>query len=342
MFVGVDSHKDTLAACRVDANGRQLKAAEFANTAAGHRQLHAWALTEGVVERFGIEGAANLGAGLARALLAAGETVCEVPCALSVRERGRLRRSGKSDPIDALAIARVTAREVGLPPARQAGPTEDLKVLSDYRDELVVERNAQVNRLHADLAIVRPGYASRCRHLVSARALTTAARLLRGSSSARARVARRRIARLRELDRRIAELASQLAERVAAEGTSLTGLVGVGPILAARILGEVADVDRFPSEDHFASANGTAPIPASSGRTNRHRLNRGGNRRLNCAIHYVALTQATWEPRAVAYLQRKRSEGKTHREAMRCLKRRLSNVIYRTLAADHARLATSS
>lgn len=342
MFVGIDSHKDTLAACRVDASGRQLGAAVFANTAAGHRQLHRWALAEGRIERFGIEGAANLGAGLARALLTDGETVCEVPCALTVRERGRLRRSGKSDPGDALAIARVTAREADLPPARQAGPSEDLKVLSDYRDELVVERNAQANRLHADLAIVCPGYASRCRHLVSARALTTAVRLLRGTRSVRAVVARRRIARLRELDRQIAQLGSQLADRVAAESTSLTALVGVGPILAARILGEVADVARYPSEAHFASANGTAPIPASSGRTDRHRLNRGGNRRLNRAIHYVALTQATWEPRAVVYLQRKRAEGKTHREALRCLKRRLSNVIYRTLAADRARLAPSS
>lgn len=122
-------------------------------------------------------------------------------------------------------------------------------------------------------------------------------------------MARRRIARLRDLDRRIGELGRQLGARVAGEGTALTGLMAVGPILAARILGEVGDVRRYPNEAHFASANGTAPIPASSGRADRHRLNRDGNRRLNRASHYVALTQATWEPRAVAYLARKTRRG---------------------------------
>jgi transposase len=145
--------------------------------------------------------------------------------------------------------------------------------------------------------------------------------------------ARCRIARLRELDREIRDLACQLTRLVAASRTRLIDLVGVGPILAARILGEVGDIARFPDADHFAAANGTAPIPVASGRTDRHRLNRGGNRRLNRALHYVALTQATWEPRAVAYLARKQAEGKTRREALRCLKRRLSTVIFRILLA---------
>ena len=169
--------------------------------------------------------------------------------------------------------------------------------------------------------------------MTAQRALAAAERLLAGLPTVRAKVARRRIARLRELDREIAELADQLAKLVAASRTRLVDLVGVGPILAARILGEVGDVGRFPDSDHFAAANGTAPIPVASGRTDRHRVNRGGNRRLNRALHYVALTQATFEPRAVAYLARKQAEGKTRREALRCLKRRLSTVVSNAILA---------
>jgi transposase len=129
-------------------------------------------------------------------------------------------------------------------------------------------------------------------------------------------------------------LERRLAATVESQGTTLTAIVGVSAITAARILGEVGDVRRFPTPAAFASANGTAPVPASSGRTQRHRLNRGGNRRLNRALYVIALTQTRHEPRAVAYLARKRAEGKTRREAMRCLKRRLSDVVYRQLVAD--------
>jgi transposase len=333
LFCGVDSHKDTLAACLVDQTGRRLAAASVPNTLAGHHQLAAWLDRHGPVGRVGVKGGANLGAGLARFLADQGVDVREVPCALTVRERRRLRSPGKSDPTDALAIARICARDTDLPPARQAGLPEDLKVLSDYRDELVVLRNAEANRLHADLAIVCPGYAQVCRRLTAERSLATAEQLLAGLLAVRAQLARRRIARLRELDAEIRQLGAQLAPPVAASRTRLVDLVGIGPILAARILGEVGDVTRFPDADHFAAANGTAPIPVASGRTDRHRLNRGGNRRLNRALHYVALTQATWEPRAVAYLDRKQAEGKTKREALRCLKRRLSNVIFKALLA---------
>jgi transposase len=201
-----------------------------------------------------------------------------VPCALTVRERRRLRRPGKSDPTDALAIARITAREHDLPPARHAGQAEDLKVLSDYRDELVAQRTAEANRLHADLAIVCPGYARHCRALSSTHALHTAAQLLEQArtGSMRAQLAQRRIVRLQQLDEQLAACLTQLTKLVTATRTRLVDMVGIGPLLAARILGEVGDVHRLPTRDHFASANGTAPIPVSSGRTDRYRLNRGG------------------------------------------------------------------
>ena len=127
---------------------------------------------------------------------------------------------------------------------------------------------------------------------------------------------------------------TQLTKLVAATRTRLVETVGIGPLLAARILGEVGDIHRFPTSDHFASANGTAPIPVSSGRTDRYRLNRGGNRRRNRALYFAALTQASHDPRARAYLARKQAEGKTRREALRCLKRRLSDVVYRALLAE--------
>ena len=196
--------------CRVADDGHRLEGDIFPNTPSGHRRLLAWAMADGPIRRFGIEGSANLGAGLARFLSDNGQDVVEVPGRLTVRERTRLRRGGKSDPMDALAIARVTARETTLPPVRRPGLAEDLKVLSDFRDELVVQRNAEGNRLHADLAIVSPGYARSCRSLVSARALTRASGLLRGQGSMRARLARRRIKRLRKLDAEIAVLTSDI------------------------------------------------------------------------------------------------------------------------------------
>jgi transposase len=272
LFCGIDSHKDTLAACLVDQTGRRMAAASFPNTPAGHRHLAGWLDRHGPVGRVGIEGGANLGAALAHFLADQGVDVREVPGALTVRERRRLRRPGKSDPTDALAIARICARDADLPPVRRAGLAEDLKVISDYRDELLALRHAEGNRLHADLAIVCPGYGQVCRRLTAERSLAAAEQLLADQPSVRARLARRRIMRLRELDGEIHQLAGQLARLVSASRTRLVDLVGIGPILAARILGEVGEVARFPDADHFAAANGTAPIPASSGQVTRYRL----------------------------------------------------------------------
>jgi transposase len=185
-------------------------------------------------------------------------------------------------------------------------------VLSDYRDELVAQRTAEANRLHADLVIVCPGYARHCRALSSAHALNAAAGLLEQATtgSVRAQLAKRRVVRLQELDEQLAGCVTQLSKLVAATRTRLVDIVGIGSLMAARILGEVGDIHRFPTRDHFASANGTAPIPVSSGRTDRYRLNRGGNRRLNRALYFAALTQARHNPRARAYLARKQAKAR--------------------------------
>jgi transposase len=252
---------------------------------------------------------------------------------MTQRERVRLRGHGKSDPRDAYAIARVTAREQ-LAPVRTRGADRDLKLLSDYRDQLLSERTRTQNRLHADLVTLRPGYEQKLPSLVTPPKLAAAERLLEHDESDQAGLARRRIERLREINAERHLVEREIRRRVRELGTGLVDLVGVGELVAARIIGEVGDISRVPSSRHSASLNGTAPVPASSGQRYRHRLNRAGNRRMNKAIHMMALTQARMDPRARAYVARRCAEGRSHREATRALKRHLSDVIYRQLRAD--------
>ena len=334
MFVGMDSHKDTLAVSDVDQAGRQQQTQTFANTRNGHRRLLVWLQGQPGVVRVGIEGAGGYGRAVAMCLVQAGLVVVEVTPSLTVRERRRLRQRGKADPTDALAIARVVAREQDLPPVRRQDLTEDLRLLVDYREQLLGERTRIANRVHADLVALRPGYQRQLPELRSQRAAGLVRRLLRGQVSVRAELVRRRLDQLDRLDAEIRALKARIGDLVQATGTSLVQVHGVGPLVAARILGEVGDVRRFADRHKFAAANGTAPIPASSGRTQRHRLNRGGNRRLNRALYTVAITQARSDHPGRAYLARKQRQGKTRREALRCLKRRISDAIYRQLLAD--------
>lgn len=338
VFVGIDTHKSTLAVCAVDELGRQLAVGEFANEPRGHRRLLAWVDRQAPGERrFGIESSGWLGHGIACFLLERGEDVRDVRGHMTARERVRIHGHGKSDPRDAYAIARVTAREQ-LAPARADSPARDLKLLSDYRDQLLSERTKTQNRLHADLVTLRPGYERKLPSLATPPKLDAAERLLARDESVQAGLARRRIERIREIDAERRQVEREIRRRVRELGTGLVALVGVGELVAARIIGEVDTVARVPSRRHFASLNGTAPVPASSGQKQRHRLNRAGNRRMNKAIHMMALTQARMDPRARTYVARRCAEGRTHREATRALKRHLSDVIYQQLRADAAQL----
>jgi transposase len=332
--IGIDAHKSSLAVCLIDELGRELAAREFGNQPRAHHALHAWVVRLAPGERrFGVESTGWVGRGIACFLLEQGEAVVDVRGSLTERQRKRLRGQGKSDPRDALAIARVTAREQ-LPPVRVDSLSRDLKLLCDYRAQLLAERIRTANRLHVDLVSLRPGYEQRIRNLGSSVQLQRAERLLAGDTRLQATLARRRIEKLRCLDAEIKQAQRDLRDRVRASGSGLPQLTGVGELIAARVIGEVGDIERIPSKARFARMNGTAPIPASTGQTNRHRLNKGGNRRLNHAIHMIALTQARIDPRARAYIERRRSEGRTKRDAVRALKRHLSDVVYQQLRAD--------
>lgn len=329
--IGIDTHKATLAACAVDERGAALAEAEFDNDPAGHRALAAWIGAVAPAARIGVEGSASYGAAAARCLLALGLAVAEVPPHLSRRERIHTRRAGKSDPGDALAIARVTLREASLPPVRTDDASHQLQLLVEAREDLVAEAIRTRNRLHADLLVLLPGYQHTAARLVGRRALALVRRRLARRSELQARLARQRLARLVRLMADVAALEAELRTRVA--GHRLLELPGVGPLVAAKLLGEVGDARRFASADAFAAFAGVAPIPASSGQVQRMRLNRGGNRQLNRALFTIALVQSQHHPQAMAFMARKRAEGKSWREALRCLKRHIARRVYRLLDA---------
>jgi transposase len=329
--IGIDTHKATLAACAVDSLGWPQAERTFDNDPAGHRALLEWARAADPDAVIGVEGSASFGAPLARFLIAAGSPVREVPPQLSRHERSRTRRAGKSDPGDALAIARVTLREPDLPPVRLADRSLEIQLLVEAREDVVIEMTRVRNRLHADLRVLVPGYGASASNLTTVRHQRTIGRLLRALAGVQAELARGRLARLRGLATEERALAAQIAARV--DGHPLLGLPGAGSLVTAKLVGEAGDVRRFRSADAFAALAGVAPIPASSGQTQRLRLNRGGNRQLNRALHTIALSQAFHHEPAQAYIARKRAEGKTWREALRALKRQLVRTVFRLLQA---------
>lgn len=332
VVIGVDAHKSTLAASAVDGLGREIAALTVSNDALGHQAFESWLGQLGPERRVGIEGGGSFGAGLARRLVERGDAVVEVPARLTARERRRLMTPGKSDPGDALAIARITLREAGLGPVSRAGQAEDLRLLSVERDALITERTRLVCRVHAHLIVINPGYERQITNLRSGRNLARAASLLDGLAGVRVELARRLVERIQEIDREARLLERKIGSRVASP--RLHQIQGVGPIVVAMLVGQTGDALAVRSAAAFAALSGTAPIPASSGQTNRHRLNRGGNRQLNRALHIIALTQSRSESAGRTYLASKRDEGKTWSEAMRCLKRQLAGVVYRAMVAD--------
>ena len=339
--VGIDSHKSSLAVAGVDSVGRVIGSKEFSNDERGHVALLAWVRSKGGPRVIGVECSGTYGAGIARYLLSAGEDVKEVPAFLSHRERRTRPSKGKSDVVDAVAIARVVARGEGLASPVRSEVLQDLKMLVDQRDHLVHARTQLINRTHKDLVISHPGYQDWIPKLNSKPNQSAALALLRKDRSVRAGLIRDRVGDIRRLEAKIARVEEMIEAKLPASGTTLTELVGIGPVLAAKILGEVGDPSRLRSKAAFAMWSGTAPLEASSGMTTRHRLNRGGNRQLNYALYMMALARLrTVETQA--YMARQKAEGKSSREVMRNLKRHLANIVYRRLAADFKRFGQAA
>jgi transposase len=335
IVIGVDPHKQTHTAVAVEAgNGELVGERTVRARRQGYGQLLSWARALGSERLWALEDCRHVSLGLERFLLARGERVVRVPPRLMGEARKGVRGAGKSDPIDALAVARAALRERGLPEAFLAGPEREIKLLLDHHDDLVAERTRIQSRLRWHLHDLDPELVVPAGALDRYCWLDRLERILASAPpTAQARIAGELVHRCRELTKRVKELERELGALVEREAPSLLALSGCGVLTAAKLVAEIAGVHRFTTDAQLAKHGGSAPLPASSGARQRHRLNRHGNRQLNCALHRIAVNQGRCHPPAQAYLARKQAEGKSRREALRCLKRHLARVVFRTLKA---------
>jgi len=342
VVIAIDPHKASWTAAAVGPALAPLATITVQVGAQGYRQLRQFADRWPTV-MWAIEGASGPGAPLAARLTGDGIEAVDVPAKLAARVRmlstGHGRKNDNADAIS-VGVAALTA-----PALRSAAVDETilaLRALIEHRDDIVRSRTQMINRLHVLLTQLLPDGArgrltvdTAAMSLRGVRPRATGARTLR-------RLAVDLVAEIRHLDRRIAARDTDIAAAVAEAGCTLAELRGIGTLLAAKILSRVGDVHRFRSAAAFATFNGTAPLEVSSGGTVRHRLSRAGDRQLNCCLHIMAITQLRRDCEGRRYYLRKRAEGKGHKEALRCLKRRLSDVVYRQLVADaRCRSATS-
>ena len=335
VIIGIDAHKRTHTAVVVDEHG--LKLAEKtvgATSSTDHLELLGWADRYGRERLWAVEDCRHLSRRLERELLGAGERIVRVPPKLMANVRDGARTYGKSDRIDALAVARAALREPDLPIARLDGPERELRLLVDHREDLVSERTRVINRLRWHLHELDPTLEPARGALRSPRTLERLGNQLEPHAGLVARLAREQIERCRQLTIEIHALEREIQDRVPALAPSLLTIPGCRALTAAKILGETAGIERFRSPDAYARHNGTAPLPVSSAGLPRHRLSRTGNRQLNAALYRIALTQAQWHPDAKALIARRQAQGNSRREAIRILKRRLSNVVYKALQTD--------
>jgi transposase len=331
VMLGIDVHKTTHTAVAVDAVGQKIGQTTVAATDAGHHQLLQWAVHRWSDDRlrFAVEDCRQVSTRLERTLLAAGQTVIRVPPRLTAGSRSVARTRGKSDPIDALAIARVALREPDLPTATLDGPIREVRLLVDHREDLVAARTQMQNRLRWHLHELEPGREPGLRCLDRYCELDRlAAWLASCEQTVLVRLASELVRDIRAHTVRINALRKELAALVTPLAPRLLALPGCGVLIAAKILGEVGRIDRFRSESCFAMHAGVAPIPASSGKTTRYRLARGGNRQLNAALHRIAVSQIRLGGPGSVYYQQRRTRGDTTMEALRALKRRLARVVY--------------
>jgi transposase len=334
VMIGGDSHKRTHTFVVVDELGRKLAEKTCPATTDGHLDALAWA--ERWPERtWALEDCRHLTRRLESDLLAVGEGVVRVSTRLMAAERRGDRERGKSDPIDALAVARAALREPDLPVARLDGPARELKLLVDHREDLVRERVRMQARLRWHLHELFPGFVIPSRGLRRQRVFDELLERLAGVDGTVARIARELVTAIADLTERANALEREIKMIVRRIAPSLLALQGCGALSAAKIVGEAAAASRFKSKAAFARWNGTAPIPVWSGSTN-FRLNRGGNRQVNAALHRIAVTQARGVGPGRAYLDARIDAGDSKTEALRALRRRLSDEVFRRLLADEA------
>jgi transposase len=337
VVIGVDPHKRMNAVVVINSKGKVLAREQFANSAGGFRELKTF-WRQWRPRTWAIEGCNGVGKYLAQRLVAEGETVLDV----STRRAALIRVFGggngrKTDDVDAHSIALAALHGTDLTEVRPDAMTVTLRLLSNRRSELVGVRTQAVCRIHRDLVALIPGGSSKRLTAKQARAIVARIRPRDDIGRLRRKLLVDQIKDLESIDLRLKAINVEIKTAVAAAPTKLTKLYGLGPVNTARILGEVGDVARFRSRHHFASYNGTAPTEHSSAGPCPPRVNTKGNRKLNHAIHIAAVTQVRSTTSAGhAYFARKRAQGKTDKEAMRALKRRISDAIYRQLLDDAA------
>jgi transposase len=337
--VGVDTHADVHVAAALDQLGRVLATQSVPSTPAGYRALVAWANTLGTVGRFGIEGTSSYGAGLSRWLRSRGVEVLEVECP----KRRNRRHSGKSDTIDAEAAARaVQAGTATGQPKAGDGPIEMLRMLQAARRSAIKARTQAANQLHALVVTAPDSLRTRLRGLSRPRLVAAAVAFrprlpLTSTITATQLVLKSLAVRHEQLTAEIEALEAQLELLVAKAAPDLVAVKGIGTDIATTLLATAGDnPDRLRCEGAFAHLCGVAPIPASSGKTNRHRLNRGGDRDANRALYLLAVGRMGWDPATRAYVERRTTEGLSKKEILRCLKRYIARELYPLLAGNPA------
>jgi transposase len=341
VVIGMDPHKRSATIEVMAGDETILGGGRYATDVAGYRAMLGYA-KQFADRTWAIEGCQGISRHLAMRLLADSEIVIDVPPKLSARARVFATGQGrKTDATDAHSVALVGTRMAGLRPVVDDQQLAVLRILVDRRRALGEDHTRMISQLHQLLLELIPGGAKQYLSAAQARALLAKVRPRDAAGKARRRVAAELITDLERIYRRSKTADKELRELVTQTGTTLMDLRGIGPSGAARLLVEVGDITRFPSKAHFASWNGTAPIDASSGDHVRHRLSRAGNRQINRVLHIMAVVQLRNQTEGRAYFDRKKAAGKTSMEAMRCLKRRLSDIVYRQLIADALRPAAT-
>ena len=336
-IIGIDPHRGSHTATVLDGAEEVLDELRVSADGRQRDRLLDWAAAF-VPRLWAVEGATGTGALLAQQLVAAGERVVDVPPTLSARVRLLdSGRSDKTDSHDARSAAVVALRHQSLRRVQAQDHLAVLRLLAKRHHDLIAARTRAVCRLHTTLCHLAEGHFPKRMTTSQGAAILARIRPRDAVSIERKALARDLLAEMRRADRDIAELLTRIKTAVTASGSTVTQIHGVGPVVATYLLGHTGEISRFPSAGHYARYNGTAPIEASSGPTKRHRLNPRGNRQLNHALHMAAVTQIRNDTPGRAYYLRKQAEGHSRKEAMRALKRRISDAVYRQLLADTRR-----